>query len=226
MVVSFIRTIILYTAVITALRLMGKRQIGELQPSELVITIMLGDLATIPMQDPGLPLSNGIIPIFTLVLIELTFSTLSLKSKRIRTFLSGKPSIVIRNGQIDREEMRKMRFNIDDLMEELHYKDIMNVGDVEMAVIDANGVLSVLQKSEKRNLTPEDLHIKPQQEKWPFTIITDGRLISDNLQKSGLTEQELKKMLKKQKVHNYGQVLLATYTNEGGLQVQKKEEDK
>lgn len=224
MIVSFIRTIILYIAVIVALRVMGKRQIGEMQPSEFVIAIMLGDLASVPMQEPGMPLINGLIPIFTLVLIELTFSFMSLKSKKARRILAGRPSIVIKNGKINRNEMRKLRFNLDDLLEELYIKGIMNVSDVEMAVIDTNGVLSVLQKSNKRPVTPEDLNLNPPQEKWPFVFISDGRLISENLKKSGVSEKELKKMLHQQNINDYKEVFLATYTENDGLFVQTMKE--
>src|SRR5690606_4045311 len=132
---------ILYISVLIAIRIMGKKEIGELQPAELIDTIMISDLASAPMQEMGVPLMHGIIPIFTLVILEVTVSFLSLKNKRIRSFITGRPSIIIKNGVIDRKELSRLRYNIDDLLGELRKKDLSDINDVDMAVLETDGGL-------------------------------------------------------------------------------------
>lgn len=206
MIISFARTIILYFAVIIAMRIMGKRQIGEMQPFELVVTMMLSDLAAVPMQDTGIPLLSGLIPIFALVFLEVVLSFISLKSKRARSFLLGKPAILIRSGKIDRAEMSRLRVNLDDLEDELRKKDIKSVDEVEYAILETDGNLSVFPYSESGPL--------------PYTIISDGRIIRENLQKCGLSQKKLHSLLQGTPPH---EVMLATYTKQDGLSVQKKE---
>ena len=221
MFVSFIRTFILYFAVMAAIRVMGKRQIGELQPSELVITIILGDLASVPMQETGVPIMSGIVPIITLVFIEVVLSFVSLKSKRIRRFLSGRPSIVIRNGEINTPELRRLRLNVDDLLEELRNKDVGDIGDVDMAIIDTDGKMCIIPQPDRRPLTPRDIGIMPQREMLPYTLISDGRIISENLRKIGKSEEWLKKEAVKNKFE-IQDVILATYTSESGLKFHRR----
>ena len=159
MLVALVRTIILYILIVLALRLMGKRQIGQLQPSELVVAMMLSELASIPMENVGTPLMNGVIPILTLIIAETSFSFLTLKSRRIRKMISGAPTILIEKGQVMEKELERLRFNIDDLLEELRTSGYANILDVEYAIIESNGNLSVIPKSNKRPVTPEDLSI-------------------------------------------------------------------
>ncbi|MBO4898145.1 MAG: DUF421 domain-containing protein [Clostridia bacterium] len=222
MTISVIRTFILYIAVMLGLRLMGKRQIGELQPSELVITIMFGNLAAVPMQETGIPLINGIAPIITLVFIEVMLSAISLKSKRFRRFISGSPSIIIRRGEIDLKELRRLRMSMDDVMEALRSKDIVNIDDVETAILDTDGEICIVPKAAKRPLTPEDLALSPKEEEMPYTIISDGRIITDNLNKINKSEKWLMGEIKKKKLA-IPDVLLANYTRDGKLCFKKKE---
>jgi len=156
MAISFLRTIILYALVVIGLRVMGKRQIGELQPSELVIAIMLAELASIPMQATGIPLISGIIPILTLITLEVFLSFISLKSKKFREIVSGKPSILVHNGTINKQEMEKLRFNNDDLMEELRLGGSPNVQDIQYAILETNGQLSIMLKKDNQPLTLKD----------------------------------------------------------------------
>ena len=149
MLITFIRTIILYLLVITAIRVMGKRQIGELHPSELVVTIMISELAAIPMQATSVPLIYGILPILTLIIAEVLFSYITLKSEKARSIISGKPSILIKNGIINENELRKLRFNLNDLLEELRINNYPNIKDVEFAILETSGQLSVIPKSQK-----------------------------------------------------------------------------
>lgn len=221
MIVSLFRTLILYAAVMVAVRIMGKRQIGELQPSELVITIILGDLASVPMQNTGVPILNGIVPIITLIFVEVMLSFIGLKSKKIRRFLSGRPSIVIKNGEIDAKELGRLRLNVDDLLEELRNKDVSDINDVNMAIVDTDGEICIIPKSDKRPLTPSDIGIKPQEEFLPYTLISDRRIVSENLKKINKTEGWLKEELKKQNCETKD-VLLATYTQADGLHVQRR----
>ena len=222
MTISVIRTFILYIAVMLGIRIMGKRQIGELQPSELVITIMFGNLAAVPMQETGIPLINGIAPIITLVFIEVMLSAISLKNKRFRRFISGSPSIIIRNGEIDLKELRRLRMSTDDIMEALRSKDIVNIEDVQTAILDTDGEICVVPKAAKRAVTPEDLGLSPKEENMPYTLISDGRIITDNLKKINRSEKWLWGELKKQNI-KLSDVLLASCTRDGTFTFKKKE---
>jgi len=148
MTIIFLRTIILYISVVIAMRVMGKRQIGELQPSELVITIMISELATLPVSEPNIPLLFGIIPIFTLVSLEIILSFLSLHSKKARLILSGEPNVIIRNGRINRKEMERIRLSSDDLTEELRQLNCTNINDVHLGIVETNGKLSLILKQD------------------------------------------------------------------------------
>ena len=221
MTVSFIRAVILYIAVMVAVRIMGKRQIGELQPSELVITIILGDLASVPMQNTGIPLLNGIVPIVTLVALEVGISVLSMKSKRVRRILSGKPSVIIRDGDIDYKELKYLRFSADDLMEELRGKDIINIDDVQLAIVDTNGEVCIVPKAGKRPLTPDDIGLAPPEEELWYTLVSDGKIISANLKKIGKSEKWLQGEVKKQN-SDIKNILIAAATKSGTLTIKEK----
>lgn len=225
MIISFVRTIILYFAVVFSMRLMGKRQIGELQPFELVVTIMISDLATIPMQESGIPLLNGLVPIATLTVMEIVLSYVNLKSKRMRGFLIGRPTFIIRNGRLDERALKSLRVNLDDIMDELRKKDIMNINDVEIAIVETDGSISAFPKAPKRPLTPEDMNIQVENEEMPYTIISDGKTIPENMEKSGITDKNLRKLLNSEKV-DVQDILVATYTQKDGLSYQLKERKK
>jgi len=154
--VSLIRTIILYVIVVIGVRIMGKRQIGELQPTELVITIMISELASIPMQATGIPIMAGVIPIAVLIALEVLLSYAVLKNKRFREILSGKPSILIYDGVVMKNEMAKLRFNNDDLMEDLRLAGCTDVREVQYAILETNGQLSVILKKDHQPLTFKD----------------------------------------------------------------------
>lgn len=154
---TFLRTIILYLLVVTGLRIMGKRQVGEMQPSELVVAIMISDLASIPMQDVGIPLLSGVIPIFTLIMVEIALSQISLKNRKFRKLLTGKPSVIIHNGKILRDEMKKLRFNHDDLTEQLRIQGYVRIEDINFAILETNGQLSIIPKPKKQQASVEDV---------------------------------------------------------------------
>lgn len=222
MLVAFVRTIILYILVVAALRLMGKRQIGQLQPSELVVTMMISELASIPLENIGTPLVSGVIPILTLIIAEATFSFLTLKSKRVRKIISGSPTVLISKGHVLEKEMERLRFNIDDLMEELRANGYSNLMDVEYAIIETTGMLSIIPKSNKRPVTPSDLDMTTEYEGLPFLLIADGIINQMALKSAGLTVDWLHEKLKEFDITKISDVFIASLDTSGNLFVQKK----
>lgn len=222
MLIAFVRTIILYILVVAALRIMGKRQIGQLQPSELVVAMMISELASIPMENVGTPLVNGVIPILTLMIAEATFSFLTLKSKRVRKMISGSPTILIEKGRVLEKEMERLRYNIDDLMEELRTNGYANLLDVEYAILETNGMLSIIPKSNKRPVTPSDLELSIEYEGLPFLLIADGIVNHEALKSANLTEDWLTERLKAFQISNIKDVFIACLDTAGNLFVQKK----
>lgn len=222
MLVVFIRTIILYILVIIVLRIMGKRQIGQLQPFELVVAIMLSELAAVPMQNTGIPLINGIIPIVTLLLLQITLSYINLKSEKARGIICGKPSIVIQNGKIDENALSRLQYNLNDLLEQLRSKNCARIADVEFAILETNGQLSVIPKSQKRPITPSDLSLETHYEGLPTNLIIDGKLNRDNMSKVKLTEDWLKKELNKFGYKDVKDVLFCSLDSDNSLYFQKK----
>ena len=218
-----IRTLILYTAVVIFLRIMGKRQIGQLQPYELVVIIMISELAAIPMQNTGIPIINGLIPIFILFAAEVALSYTALKSERARGVICGKPSILIANSRIDEEEMRRLRYNINDLLEQLRLKDVTNIGDVEYAILETGGQLSVVLKSQKRPVEPADLGIVTGYEGLSTTVVVDGHVIHENLKKVFLNLDWLKAELSKDGVSRFTDVFFASVNPQGELFYQLKQ---
>lgn len=223
--VLVIRTLILYAVVITSIRVMGKRQLGELQPSELVVAIMISDLAAVPMASTSIPLIAGVIPVLTLLIAEVVTSQLSLKSEKIRKFLSGEPSIVIYDGHINEGELRRLRFNMDDLLEELRLVGCYDIADVNVAVLETSGKLSIIPKDKARGVTVEDMTSKKiHHDGLPCHLVSDGELNDNELRRSGRNKEWLKKELKKRNVKNIGDVFIASLDAEGELYIQLKGE--
>lgn len=224
MLVVVIRTLILYASVTAAVRIMGKRQIGEMQPSELVVAIMISDLASVPMQAVDIPLLSGIIPVFTLIVAEVFAAFLSLKSKAIRRIITGEPSVVIRGGRIDEKELARQRFNLNDLLEQLRISGYPDISQVEIAVLETNGQLSIIPKAEARNVTVKDLKLKnAEKESIPFMLISDGKINKAELERSGKSEKWLNQELKKQKISSVKEVFVASLDENGKLFLQRKE---
>ena len=198
MIISLIRAIILYTLIIFAIRLMGKRQIGELQPGELAITILISNIAVLPIENIDVPLILGAVPILTLVCFELLLSILSMKSSKLRTILSGKPIFVIENGKINQKAINSLRFTVDDLTEGLRGCEVFDISQVAYAIVETNGTMSVVKKFQSQNLTPKMLNLEDQQTVIPLVIISDGKVVEDNLKEIGLTSKWLFNKLKKE----------------------------
>lgn len=179
MTIAFFRAIIIYIAVVLAVRVMGKRQIGELKPHELVITILVSQIATIPMEDNSMPLINSLIPLMTLVALELFVSVITMKSFRFRNLLEGKPIFIIKDGKIDQKQMKRLRFTVDDLSDALREKDVFDITEVNCAVIETNGSISVLQKKERQPITPLTLQMPIAEEQMPIVVVLNGKPIDE-----------------------------------------------
>ena len=222
MIITFIRAIFLYIIVLIVMRLMGKREIGQLQPFELAISIMIADLASILMADSGIPITNGIIPILGLLVMHLIISVINIKSIKAREIICGKPSILIYRGKIDEKVLKKERFTINELQERLRGNNVVNIGDVEYAILETNGQVTVIQKPNKRITTPEDFDIMPEYEGIPYDLVVDGKIMYDNLKIIEKNYEWLKKQIEK-----FGfkpeQALIVTLDGKGRIFCQKKE---
>ena len=225
MLINFVRAIMVYILVLVVMRLMGKREIGQLQPFELVISIMIADLASIPMTDPGVPIFNGLVPILGLLAMHLLITLLNIKSVNLRKITCGKPTILVYRGKIDEEALKKERFTISELQERLRGKDVFNLGDVEFAILETNGEVSVITKPNKRNLTPEDMNIEADYEGLPYDLIVDGKIMYENLNKIGKDKRWLIKQVEKFKCLPED-VLIATMDGKGNFFCQQKERKK
>lgn len=222
MLITFFRSIILYILVLVVMRLMGKREIGQLQPFELAISIMIADLASIPMTDTGVPITNGIIPILGLLVMHLLISLINMKSIRARGIICGKPSILIYRGKIDEQALKKERFTINELEERLRGQNVFDLGDVEYAILETSGQVSVIQKPEKRNTIPEDFNIIPEYEGIPYDLVIDGKIMHENLKIIGKDVKWLEKQVEKFKMKPY-EALVVTMDGKGNFFCQKKE---
>lgn len=223
MLITFVRAIVLYVVVLIVMRLMGKREIGQLQPFELAISIMIADLASIPMTDIGIPISNGIIPILGLLVMHLIISVINLKSLKARQIICGKPTILVYRGKIDERALKKERFTINELQERLREQNVINLGDVEYAILETSGELSVIQKPEKRNAIPEDFNIVPDYEGIPYDLVVDGKVMHKNLQSLGKDYKWLEKQVEKFHMRPED-ALVVTLDGKGQIFCQRKEE--
>ncbi|MDR0903420.1 MAG: DUF421 domain-containing protein [Ruminococcus sp.] len=195
MAVIFIRAVILYLLLIFAVRLMGKRQIGELQPTELAITILISNLATLPIEDPGDPLLVGIIPILVLAGLDVLMSQLQFKSRGIRKLMCGTPAVIIRDGVIDQAKMKELRFTIDDLTESLRIQGIFNIDEVQYAVVETTGAVSVYQKHKNQAATNESVGSPGRDINPPCSVIDNGAVITEGLDEAKMTLSDMVKIL-------------------------------
>ncbi len=222
MLITFFRSIVLYIIVLIVMRLMGKREIGQLQPFELAISIMIADLASIPMTDTGIPIFNGIIPILGLLIMHLLISMINLKSSRAREIICGRPSILIYRGKISEKSLRKERFTINELEERLRGNNVINLGDVEYAILETSGQVTVIQKPNKRNTIPQDFNIMPEYEGIPYDLVVDGKVMTENLKAIGKDYNWLKKQVEKFNMKPE-EALIVTFDGKGQIFCQKKE---
>lgn len=226
MFIVLFRAIILYFIVVFIMRIMGKRQIGQLQPFELVIALMISELAAMPMQNTSIPLFHGIIPIITLLVLQVLISILQLKSEVARYIFCGKPSILIEKGKINIKELKSNRLNLNDLLEELRLKDYYNLEDIEYAILETGGQLSIIPKSELEPATRKDLNVKSKQDMLPVTLILDGKINTNNLKLINKDQSWLNSQLNKKNISSANQVFLALLDSKGKLVYQLKKEGK
>ena len=196
MILSYLRTIVLYLVLIGVIRLMGKRQIGQMEPSEFVVTMLVANLAAIPMQDGGIPLFSGFVPIVTVLGIELVLSFLSLRSIRLRKLLCGKPVILIENGNILQKNLQKTRITLDELTGHLREKDVLDLQSVQYAILETNGNLSVFPYPKDRPASAKEAGIQAGKQYIPLTVISDGVLIRENLKKANKDTAWVQRVLK------------------------------
>lgn len=212
------RTIIIYLVVLLVVRLMGKREIGQLSSFDFVVAIIIAELAAIPMESPQIPLWYGIVPLVTLGILEVVFSYITLINRPLRKIIYGTPQIIIENGRLLKHEMRSSRYNLDDLLSQLREKGYYGIEDIEYAILEPSGRLSVLPKSQKRPVTPADLGIPTEYEGLPSVLVMDGDVLKENLHKANLDEQWLKDKLAELGL-NPQKVLLATLSTQGQLMI-------
>ena len=222
MLLIFLRSIFLYIIVLIVMRFMGKREIGQLQPFELAISIMIADLATLPMADTGIPITNGIIPIFGLLIMHLLISFMNLKSIKLRSIICGKPSILIYRGRINEKNLRKERFTINELEERLRGESIFNIGDVEYAILETSGQITVLPKPNKRGVTPEDFNLNPEYEGICYDLVIDGVVMNKNLR---ILNKDYNWLVKQLEPYNIKpkEALIVTIDGKGNFFCQEKE---
>lgn len=222
MFVTIIRTLILYFLVICVVRLMGKRQIGELQPSELVITLLLSEIIAMPMENNDIPLISTVIPVMLLVTLEIITSAISMKSLKFRFLVQGHPIIIIRNGELQQNEMKKLRLTIDDILESLRQKDIFDISLVSYAILETNGQMSVMLKPDYETVTNKNAGIQVQDSGIPCVVITDGQIERSAFDDCNMTDEKLQSIIKKQNI-DVGSTLLMTLDKSGNSVIIKKE---
>ncbi|MDK0863002.1 DUF421 domain-containing protein [Clostridium perfringens] len=222
LLITFIRTAILYFIVIISIRLMGKRQIGELQPYELVITLMLSDLASLPMQDTRLPLLLGIVPIITLLFVKILISEIQQHSRLFEKILDGTPSIIISDGEINLEMMKKQRLTMNDILEELRSAGYLDISDIQYAIIETNGTISIIPKSACDTVKRKDLKIKESDSKIPIVLFEDGHLNKKALQGMNKDEKWLDEKLKSLNYPPRDKLFLIMMDSNGKLFIQRK----
>lgn len=221
MILIFVRTIFLYILVLIVMRFMGKREISQLQPFELVISIMIADLATTPMSETGIPILYGIIPILGLLMMHIVISMINLKSLRIREIICGKPRILIFRGKIDEKAMRKENFTITELESRLRVNGSYNLEDVEYAILETSGQITVIPKPNKRGTTPEDFGMEPEYVGMSYDLVIDGKILTDNLVKLGKDYNWLKKQVAKFNMRPED-ALVVVISGNGSIFCQKK----
>lgn len=225
MTVTFIRAVIIYFFVITAVRLMGKRQVGELKPHELVITILLSAIAVIPLEENSMPLANCLVPIMLFISLEILVAALSMKSLKFRNLIQGRPIFIIRKGKLDQKKLKELRFTVDDIVDALRQKDIFDLSEVEDAIIETNGSISVLPKAEYKPLTPADTGISVEEKGMPITVVMDGKPVNEYFNECKIKDSEIELILQTQN-KDVKKIMLLTIDDNGNTYIIDKENTK
>lgn len=224
MAIIFVRTLILYFSLLISMRLMGKRQLGEMELSEFIVAALIADLAATPLQDIGIPLINGLVPIITLFCLEVIIAGLSLRFVGARKLFFGTPGMMIQKGQIDIAQMRKNRFTLDELMQELRAQGVTDISQIEYAVLETNGQLSVILSPAAQPVTPAMMGIEAEAVSYPHIIINDGKVLEKNLRLVGRDIRWLNKELSRRGISDVSAVYLMTLSKSGEIHLQLSEE--
>lgn len=225
MTTAVIRTVILYFFVILFVRLMGKRQIGQLQPSELVITFLLSEIASLPLEDQGIPLIVPIVCVCVLVSLEILLSYLSLSNSFIRRITQGNALFIIKEGKVDLKQMKRLRFTVEDLMEAVRQKDIFDLTDIEYAIVETNGTLSVLTKAGRTPPNREDLKIRKKDDGIPCVVISNGEIVESNFSYCDMNRRKLGNILMNEK-KTADEIMIMTCDKGGNYYIVEKEDEK
>lgn len=218
-----VRTLILYALVLFAVRLMGKSELSKMSPFQLVIVFMIAELAAIPIDDPDVSLVNGVIAIFTLMFLQIVCSLLSIKSERFKNFISGRPAILIEKGKLNLKELRRLRITTTDLLEQLRLENCPSLADVQYAIMESNGQLSVIQKAEAKPVTPQDLHLSTTEGMLPLILIADGTVYHRNLIMLNLKEEDFQRSLREKGIASYDAVFLAVSDEKKQIHIYMKD---
>ena len=223
MAIIFVRTVILYFAILISMRIMGKRQLGEMEISEFIVAALIADLAATPLQDIGIPLLNGLVPIIIMFCFEIIIAGLNMRSIKLRKLTYGRPEIIIRNGRIIREAMQKNRFTLDELMQELRAQGLTDPAQVEYAVLETNGQLSIILKSGDQPATASQMGVDGDDVSYAHIIINEGRILDNNLELLGRDRRWLSNELKRQNFRSADEVYILTLSESGRVFCQAKE---
>ena len=222
MLIAIVRTLILYIFIITAIRLMGKRQISDMQPSELVVTLVVSDIASLPMQNTSQPLLSGIVPVLVLVGLEILTSVLMMKSRTVRKLVCGNPVVVIEDGKLLQKQMKRLRMTNSDLLEQLRQQNVFSLNDVQYCIVETNGALSVLEKPEKRLPNAEEAGVVIPDKKLETVVISDGKLLRESLALCQSSEKHIRKILASDQIA-IDSVFLMTMDGSGDYRIIRKE---
>lgn len=218
------RTLLFYVLLLASMRLLGKRQLGDLELSELVVTVLIADIAVSPIVDPELQAMSALVPLAVLFGCEWLLSYVAMKNQRLRAFLFGKPSILIRRGKIDQREMRRNRFTLDELLQELRMQGVLDLSSVEYAILETNGQLCAILRAEDSPATPKQLGIAVRDDGWPTVVISDGVILHDNLRRCGRDEVWLRRTLNEQGYGAPESIFLMTVNDAGAVYISEKED--
>ena len=222
MLISVIRTLILYAFIIVAIRLMGKRQISDMQPSELVVTLVVSDIASLPMQNTSQPLLSGVIPVMVLVALEILTSVIMMKSRRFRRLVCGNPVVVIEDGKLLQGQLRRLRMTTEDLFAQLRQQNIFSLADVQYCIVETNGMVSVLEKPQHRIPDAEEMGVAIEDNKLETVVISDGKLLRDGMELCQTDSEQVKRLLEESGVRAE-EVFLMTLDGKGNYLIVRKE---
>lgn len=225
MIIILLRTFILYLAVLIVIRIMGKGELSKMDPFQMVVLFMIAELAATPMSSPSISMFHGLSALIALLFLEVLISYLSTKSQKFNVLFNGKPSVLIDKGTIDKKELDSLRISISDLTEQLRLKNIVSISDVDYAVMETNGDLSVIPKPTKKALTPEDISLEPPGAHIPKIIVSDGKFYPDSLAEFHQTEEHFRKELLQMGIHEYNELYLCFYDEKHKLHIYPKAED-